>query len=64
MGMAALTQVSRWTVEEPERYGVQWLPIYLLSVAMLLGVGAKKILSAPRSRASEDDDAVDKIKAT
>ena len=52
--VAALTHISRDTVERPEAYrmygyDVPWVPMYLLSVAALLRVGAKKIFAPPRA---------------
>ena len=54
--MAALTQVSRLSVLQPEAYPVPWLPLYGLSVAVLLSIGAKKILRPRKKRADEDAD--------
>ena len=50
--MAALTQVSRVSIQQPDKYNVPWLPLYGLSVVMLLGVGAKKILR-PRHKPND-----------
>ena len=46
--MAVLTQLARVSVEQPDKYPVPWLALYPLSVAVLLGFGAKKILGPPR----------------
>ena len=49
--MGVLTQLSRYTIEQPNEYPFPWLPAYGLSVAALIGVGARKIMRAPRSAA-------------
>lgn len=51
--MAALTQVSRISVQQPDKYPVPWLPLYGASVALLLGIGAKKIFGPPRKPAAD-----------
>lgn len=51
--MAVLTNVARVSIEQPEQYPVPWVPLYALSVAVLLAIGAKKILGPPRSNGHE-----------
>ena len=55
--MGVLTQLSRYTIEQPTEYPFPWLAAYALSHAVLLGVGARKILRAPRSAPPAEETA-------
>ena len=61
--MGVLTQLSRYTIEQPSEYPFPWLAAYALSTAMLLGVGARKILRAPRSAHSSSSAGAERSSA-
>ena len=61
--MAALTYLGRQTLNDPA-HETQWAVAYVASVAALLSVGYKKMMSPPRRPPPEEDEAPAKIKAS